>query len=566
MQLEQVNELIKEGLKGFNPVVIEHQQRLKFHGVSAISRNTSTGVRYFEQYAKARLYEDKWSRFQSMISFPVETNANWNKCLQKFNKVWSGKDAHRSIQIMGDQTQDYEAYRGKIDLDSFYKNAFEKVTTEPNTIAVVDMPTEQGGTLPEPYIYCINPNNIRGYKATSEGIQYVAWEQDNKLAFYCSEYYRVFEIGEKGDYSLVVENEHDLGRCPAAFVWTDDIEDGSEAKKGPFSAFVTLFDRLLFKQISKDYFDLYGYYPVTSIFERSCDYKDGVQECDGGLLRSIRTQDYIRQVDQTVAKCPKCNTHELAGPGSIIEVPLPSEENNFTNLMTPLTFTSVDAGNIERIELDLEKTKIELENTVTGAGGSSINDKAVNEKQVGALFESQEAVLKGIQSNLETFCNWAERTVAELRYGKDRVMDSVFYLGSKFYTETPEMILEQYHDHKEKGLPSFINMRLIEKFKSAADHHDNKEMRRSALLCELEPFIDSSVSEVMALRAIGVASEFQTYLKANFQALIRRFERENGEIINFGVNQDKAQRIETINEVLFGYFQKDKNGNSDEEE
>jgi hypothetical protein len=73
------------------------------------------------------------------------------------------------------------------------------------------------------------------------------------------------------------------------------------------------------------------------------------------------------------------------------------------------------------------------------------------------------------------------------------------------------------------------------------------------LLAEIEPFRHLSREEVIQLFDKGLISDVDLRKKLNFNTYIRRFERENMNILNFGAQIPFSKKIDTINETLARY-------------
>ena len=72
------------------------------------------------------------------------------------------------------------------------------------------------------------------------------------------------------------------------------------------------------------------------------------------------------------------------------------------------------------------------------------------------------------------------------------------------------------------------------------------QLRRMLLLAELEPFRHLSRQEVSELFDKKLVSEQDLRIKLNFPNFVRRFERENTNILDFGEAIPYQRKIETI--------------------
>ena len=80
-----------------------------------------------------------------------------------------------------------------------------------------------------------------------------------------------------------------------------------------------------------------------------------------------------------------------------------------------------------------------------------------------------------------------------------------------------------------------------------------QQLQRMLILAELEPYRHLTRNEVQALYDKGLVSIEEYLVKLNFADFIRRFERENMNIIEFGSAGAYDTKINTIRERLMAY-------------
>ena len=83
--------------------------------------------------------------------------------------------------------------------------------------------------------------------------------------------------------------------------------------------------------------------------------------------------------------------------------------------------------------------------------------------------------------------------------------------------------------------------------------------QRLQLLADIEPYQHMTREEVMELQAKGVATREDVIIKLNFADYVRRFERENTSVTEFGSNIDYDKKIQAISERLSEYASEDIN-------
>ena len=83
--------------------------------------------------------------------------------------------------------------------------------------------------------------------------------------------------------------------------------------------------------------------------------------------------------------------------------------------------------------------------------------------------------------------------------------------------------------------------------------NDPMQLRRMLILSELEPLRHLSRGEVTDLYSRGLVSESDLRIKLNFPSFVRRFERENMNILDFGSETSYERKIEAITAELRRY-------------
>jgi hypothetical protein len=89
-----------------------------------------------------------------------------------------------------------------------------------------------------------------------------------------------------------------------------------------------------------------------------------------------------------------------------------------------------------------------------------------------------------------------------------------------------------------------------------------------SICCDLEPSPFDTREEVEKKYNSGMITSTDYYIKLNFFDLIRRFERENGSIVTFGIELPYDQKIKRIKDTLIFYTNQnlESNGNDTTEQ
>ena len=87
-------------------------------------------------------------------------------------------------------------------------------------------------------------------------------------------------------------------------------------------------------------------------------------------------------------------------------------------------------------------------------------------------------------------------------------------------------------------------------------------MQRMMTLQELEPYRHMSRDEVVALADKGIIDRTDMLVKLNFASLVRRFERENINVTEFGTDIPFDRKIEIITNTIRNYVSEDAGRNA----
>lgn len=542
----------------------QQENRLRLHSETSLShQDASNAITKFLMFVKTLLPVDKYAMFLSLLRFPVPTVTLTEQIYTALEKIFDGRNPVFKYEFTSpNDAQDWEDYRtNQLKSFMFWKTkGFEAMKTAINSIAIVDLPEEQEGERPEPYVYLLQSDHVVDFEVNEKGaFEWIAFDQGKeKVAVFCDGFFRVFRKDKDSsgiNYIPEKEVEHDLKYCPARFFWTTPInQQNIVVKKSPLSNQLGKLDLLLFWDVSNEHLNLYGRYPIYSGFASDCDFEDEQtgEHCDGGYLKN-RSGKYIINREKQLSSCPVCAKKRLDGAGSYVEFDPPSRANDNADLRNPVSITTIDRASLDYNNEDIADRAMKIYKAVTGYQGMSINDKAVNEKQVIAIFESLEAALKTPQHNFEQVMQWADQTICLLRYGAESFRSASISLGTEHYIMTPSQIMEFYQFAKKSAFSTTALDMLEDLYYETEFKNNPEQLYRQKILINLDPFRHLTLSEVAALNAAQKVKDVDYLIKANFSSLILRFERENISVLEFGQNSSFEKKIKGIRETLEVY-------------
>lgn len=544
---------------------IFQQNRLRFHVQTAVTPYVTQPITDFLAFVSNLIPHDKFKIFKTMFRYPVKTNEITGICFDKLSRIFDGRNPAFNYQFTNtEQRDDWEDYRqNRLGEPLVWATkGWEYFKTEINSVLVVDVPAEQKGELPEPYFYWLPIASVISYEADPDTgvMRWIIFRQDgNRIAVIDDESYRVFRNDHDNIGELLVENRHSLGYCPARFFWNEPLSLADpDVKASPLSKELESLDWYLFFHLSKRQLDLFGSYPIYSGYEKDCDYsnEENGDYCDGGYLKD-RQGHYKLDASGLLMRCPKCGDKRIVGAGTFVEVPVPSDK--VPDMRNPVQILTVDRNSLDYNVAEEERLRTEIITSVVGTNEEITTRDALNEQQIRANFESQSTVLNRVKKGFEEAQQFVDETVCRLRYGGEFISAKI-NLGTEFYLLDPTQLRERYRTAKESGASEAELDALQQQIVETEYRNDPTQRQRMLLLAELEPYRHLTRAEATDLYAKGLITEDDLRIKLDFANFVRRFERENTNILGFGSAIPFARKIEIITNKLKEYARENRQG------
>lgn len=565
LSIEEIRERLKNrGRKKVISRAIMHQNRLKFHAETMLTANISQPMADFFAFVSNLLPEDKVKIIKALFRYPVKTNEICAICFDKLSRIFDGRNPVYNYQFTSpEQRDDWETYRTEVlrEPQVWSTKGWDFFKTEINSILIVDLPIEQKDSKPSPYFYWLPIGSVVDFKAdrSTGRMYYIIFRQDDgRIAVIDDESYRIFKAEGNVIGDLIVENKHDLGYCPAKFFWSEPISlSEPDIKASPLTKELESLDWYLFYHLSKRHLDLYGSYPIYSGYAQECDWSNEINgdKCNGGYI--VDAQGHYKY-DQAglMLRCPKCGNKHIAGAGTFVEVPVPREAQNGipgqADLRNPVQMLAVDRQSLDYNVAEEDRLRLEIITAVVGTNEEVTTRDALNEQQIKANFESQTTILSRVKKGFEEAQAFVDETCCRLRYGKAFVSATINY-GTDFYVFDPADLRNRYKMAKENGA-SEAELDALQSQILETEYRNNPiQLQRMLVLAEVEPFRHLTKNEVIELYEKGIITEQQLRVKLNFNDFIRRFERENTNILDFGAKIPFAKKIDSINQALATY-------------
>jgi hypothetical protein len=563
LSVEQIKERIKNPVNR-QPIqdAKDHEDRIKLH-TKAVDKKEKASA-YFPRFLNwvktgVKLPADKCDAFEGMCQFPLLTTATCNSIFEEYQKIFEAQDHYFDVELLDDSLKaEFKDYLKRIHVHNFFKTqGFDDYKTQPAVIYVVDLPAVQTTDRPQPYINEVAISQVIDIGAektvdNKDRIGYLIYKVSDMRVVAIDDFsYRLLEKQKEGeDHMVIVDSRHNLGYTPATFLVQNALykkEDKSPvARKVMLSNSLFDLDWLLFYMVAERMYETYGPFPITTVPETHCNYTDKLgNTCDGGFIPSTKPDGTPWHYE-----CPVCAKNNLVGPGTIFTKPIPRSKEDPT-LEKPVEITPADVPSLEYITTKIEKLKAELKKNNVGGSDETVTKEAVNEKQVQTTVEGKRNVLCLVKTDFECAEKFIVDTMGRLMYGDYYVNCTVNY-GEQFLLFTATDLIEQYANEKKAGLPNYLVNQTKELLTQTKYKNNPYQRQRAETLKQLEPWPDKSDTECIAIQYHLIFPE-KFLLKTDFANFVSKFERANGDIVQWGSALSLDKKIERLTEILLKY-------------
>ena len=546
-----------------------HEERIRFHVDAHQGATQSHALKSFLKSVDRRLPKDKAQNFRSYLDFPIDTVSLTGESFNLLEKVYDGRDPVYHCHFTdNDIEEDWMRYRiDTLDSKTFWRrDAWSKLKSRHNSVMVVDLPSEQEGLRPEPYVYFVDVTSVIDYAGADDQFDWLVYSiGDSKYVHVDDTHFQVFEMFVGDLYAKELSSsEHGLGRCPARFFLTDHLKDGEKGvMRSPISGEVGNLDYLQFIMTSKKIADSHGSFPIYWQYTQECDFtrehhNGGNVSCSGGYLVTSEGINVMR--GDSPEQCPVCVESSLTGAGSLIEVDPPSSKDD-PLITPPAGIIQTDVLTLKYLVEEETRRRRHFITAVTGNPIEVTSDQAVNVTQVMSLMEQGKAAILKVKRSLEQAHQWVDTTICELRYGNFFTNCSVNY-GTEFFMVSADMMLNLYIEARAKKLDGTILDGLLDQYYETKHRHAPEKIQREKVISHVDPFRHLWEDAVTNMYSSGYI-DFKDYMtKVNLTSYIKRFERENGDITHFasqayddyGIKLSFDRKIARIRDVIKTYI------------
>jgi hypothetical protein len=474
---------------------------------------------------------DKTDRAFDFATYPLPITAITKDITHDVNRVFDGRDTN--FDIFYNTSQDQK--RGEKLLAELGENTPKHFITEkgkivlknaPNSFIVVDK-DDKGNPYPI-FLYNKDIEGIEFDRVDKNKLEFIIFHHSDGVgnvknyAFYDADSYRIIQ-NNNGVYSVIVNNAHDFGYCPARPFLGVCLNRKNEFNRwNPFAESLSFLIKWQLFYMYIEWAELGVVFPMTEIPKVACK----VEGCIDGSIEVVKEGGIT-----DIKACPSCSNKvkNLLGPGTVIEVPTARFEGEL-DYFGKVSFISPPTQNLE-LGQELQDKRLSMARLLITGFTHVMEKEAVNIEQVKAVMESARKPLLFTSSMLNDTYKWLTKTLL-----KGIKIDAGVHanFGTEWFLLGQEQIQKLFSDAKTMGMPEseldeLFNLLVETKYKG------NPELiAKIKIENELNPAPYKTIEECYKMNEKFVMSQENLAIKANITAFIQRFERENGSIVSFG--------------------------------
>jgi hypothetical protein len=541
-------------------------------------------IRFLEWVARLLKSDDNYNRFKDLYRPPIATNELVGSIFSQFEKVFESENKYEKFNFTEpDILADAQDYRKCIGDFTFWETqGFERMKDSIDDILIIDLPrldpkqdaqandiSDDGDQYPEPYYYLLDIESVIDIENTRVKAldyedeeayffrtEYIIFREDKKtVCVFDDNFYRTFTYDGSGEPKLISETPHDLGYCPARSFWTTPLNSRTNIlKRGPITESISNLDWLEFQSVAAQYLKMYAVYPIYAVYKGICTYKDPINKtrCVDGFMVSEQWKGMYPE--KSNPRCPKCSNKMKTGPGNILELVAPQNNDEPDLLKNPMKVIPADEISVKVVNEELKCLKEDIFKSCVGGNIEVDQTQAKNQDQVAAAFESKTNKLMWVKKNFETIHSFAIDTVFRLRYGEKYISGVIDY-GDVFFQKDETTAMEEYVKAKEQQLPAFDLSIRRDKINESRYRNNPDMIQRLDILKNLDPFPDDDIISISVTLSNmpEIVDPVDLCIKTHFNRFIARFEREQASILLFGAQLTFDTKIKTIYAVLQSY-------------
>jgi hypothetical protein len=553
---------------------VELEQEIRFYTEPFLANDNTHFFNKFIGWADDRLSnETSINNFKNSITYPLNSVSIIDGAYKDLAKIWDAQNPYFNISYKS-KNNDYETISELADINWWKIKGWNIFKSKPNTILLINLPKEQLGKYPEPFIQAIPIENVIDIP-DSDTIDHIMFMyDDNIVAVVDNMVYQLYSINkEKQELnSLIFETPNAYKKCPAFFLSKIKFNDSNNiVRSNAIANSLGKLKNFVFLSILKCVIDPHSFYQfIVKYGITDCSYTDGNIHCNNGFLETTIKDDengtfvnrpVRNKSGQGVEKCPLCN--KSIGIGGYINRPIPSDPAD-KDLSNVVEFVSPETESLKYSEEYLKRYEENIYADIIG-NSQILNPKLNHNKDtIKNNIEGKQSVLMDLKKMFDNVITDITLAKGVIKYG-DVISDIKINLGDNFLLLDIQDIYAEKENATKYGLDSILGFTdaIIE-----TKYKNNPGLKKRAkLIAAFKPF-EEPIEKVEASYIAKTISkkdyfkckyleQYVNYFEANIQNLVSLTnEKEFKQSLEIFTSEFdkffdlKASEIETSNKML----------------
>lgn len=515
-----------------------------------VNRNYA-GTDYFLTWVKQIFKTRNFLSFYKYLRYPLPSAKLINDEIKpQLKRVYFADDSYFKYIIKGKEVETPEILKN----ETFEDILFNAILFNYNDIIIHDL-DDVNSTYRE--LLCIK--DVVSIKSEQGVIQKIAYagevylngEEVHGIVYLDAERYMFYDKDLK---NVLIDEPHDLGRCPAVWVSNEAFSSESDiVRKSMFSYVREELEEYVFLKTLLKMTEPNGAIPVTVKLKTDNNKKDG-RDINGigsempmsANLTTSQKAEYGKQVQGD-------NSSSGLQAGTVVNVPIVKDNNGNVNtdiIQNFAKFFYIPTDILEYLNKRITQIERSIIMNVLGDYMEMNDEIAKNEFQVSKSFTNKQDKLRHLALNMTWTRKQSDFNMLALAYGKENIIVDLFY-GSDFYLDNESELYNML-----QNAPNQIERRnIIQRIGKTKYRFNRDRADREWLLNTLLPFVaDKDFEKAVEL---GLIDDTTKKLQLQFNYWISMFEAKYGDILIFYNNFDasNSEKLIAINNLLNNLIQ-----------
>jgi hypothetical protein len=496
------------------------------------------GADFFLNWVKLIFKTSNFLSFYKFLRYPLPSSKLVNDEIKpQLQRVFEAEDSYFNYLIKNEEVAN------PIELNSAYqdKEFFNNILFNHNAIIVQDL-----DDINDPYFDLLNIKDVVSIETEKDEICKIAYFSDyeNKeegigikgYSYIDEQRYSFYDL----KYNLIIDVPHDLGKCPAVFVSSENFStENSIVKKSIFSYVKNDFEEFVFLKTLQKMTEPNGAIPVVTKLQTKTNKKEG---------RNIDAIDDKEPMSSQSIGSQRADTRNTFNQsegelqtGTQIAVPMIRKEDGSIDMDIVKNYFNFHYIPVECLTYMNNRIKEIKSNIISSCLGDyhEQNESAKNQLQVSKSYDAKEDKLRWISRELSRIKSLTSFNVLALKHGKGSVSVHCNF-GSDFFLETATDLYNDFNIAPN----SFERRNILTRISQNKNRFNKEKACKEKLLYKLIPYVSDKDFEIAntTLELNDTIFELQT----RFNYWIATFESIYGDISVFYENLESEENTKLI--------------------